>query len=63
MVKEVHKTWAGKFMAVRKDLKELRVRDFYSFLIKFNEETKPVDPNIQEMKLKEVLNNEKQINT
>ena len=50
-------------MAVRKDLKELRVRDFYSFLIKFNEETKPVDPNIQEMKLKEVLNNEKQINT
>lgn len=43
MVK-VHKTWIGKFIEERRDLQELRNKDFFQFLKVFGEESKAVEP-------------------
>lgn len=46
MVKVVKesKTWAGKFLDQRKDLRELREKDWFKFLKVFGEDSKAVVP-------------------
>ena len=57
MVKQ-HKTWAGKFIEGRKDLRELREKDYLAFLKLFNKESKHFEPIPEHTKEKEEFKNE-----
>ncbi len=40
----IKKTWAGRFIDGRKDLKILREQDYLQFLIVFSKDCKSVEP-------------------